>query len=301
MAEIKEIISEDYVHSANSLFHFMSDAKYLIAALKRQALCPRYCNEDVTYLRIRHDGDDFNKVAVLLKCFCDIPLRNIFRKFPVRLTDNNDLTEEQRQKLKTELSHTDLYGGYALAFSKKWGETKKLQPIYYLSTESEIVSQFSTMFHEVLNQDDLPDTVADALLNAMCYFKPLRGTMRHNMETSDGEIISCEIFKNFHDEHEWRYVPFKSIVNNMPLDCLIANGAVGSGFLRGMSDKIEEQGFEVAWLTFKYEEIRYIIVPNYSARREIIEAINTLSFDEDIQRPILISKILVLDDIIKDF
>lgn len=303
MAEIKEIIDEDYVHSANSLFHFMSESKYLIDALKRRALCPRYFVEDVSYLNIQYDGDDFERIAVLQKCFCDIPLGSIIKRFPIRITDKS-ITEQQRQKLKNEISHTDLYGGYGLAFSKPWGEKKKLQTIQYLSNQSERVSYFSKMINEGLLQDNTSDDMSDALLNEMCYLKPLRGTMRHNLKCEDGEKVSCEISKNFHDEHEWRYVPFGVTIDNESLDCLLANGIVDSGILKSMSDKLEDIEFKETWLTFEYEDIRYIIVPDNASRREIIDVLNSLSievFDNPIQCSILISKILVLEEIKKDF
>ncbi len=122
----------------------------------------------------------------------------------------------------------------------------------------------------------------------------------------DGDRIKCEIFKNFHDEHEWRFVPVDTVIDGNPLDCLIANGAIGSGFLPKISDSIEEERFKDAWLPFEYDDIRYIIVPNKAGRLEVIEAIHGLPdelFSEDlsIQKAILISKILILDDIIKDF
>ena len=304
MTSIKEFIGEDYVHSANSLFHFMNEEKYLISALRRKALCPRYCSEDISYLKITNGGTDFSKVAVLQKCFCDIPLRNIVRKFEIHLTENNDLSDEQKRKLRLECSHTDLYGRYALSFSKKWGEEKKLQPVHYISQESAGTARFSQMFHDVLQLEDLPDSVSDMLLNWLCFLKPLRGTMWHRLETEDQERVDCEIFKNFHDEHEWRFVPADFDVDGTKFDSLIANGAVGSGFLRSMSDKIEEERFRSVWLPFQYEDIRYIVVPDGSGRRNVIEAIQKLpdgTFEDLFQQATLISKILVLDDIMKDF
>ena len=306
MADIKEFIGEDYVHSSNALFHFMSERKYLTDALKRKALCPRYCNEDVAYLNIHRDDIEFKEVAVLQKCFCDIPLRNIIKPFRVFLTENNNLTEEQMKKLPTECSHPDLYGGYAIAFSKRWGEENHLQPIHYLSQKADCVNRFSTMFNGVLLENDLPDMISDALLNWMCFLKPLRGTMWPALRLNDGSEIKCEIFKNFHDEHEWRFVPFDTIIDGNPLDCLVANGAIGSGFLFSMSNKIEEERFRDAWLQFQYDDIRYIVVPDKAARLEVIKSIRDLpeelfSGDLLLQKATLISKILVLDDIMKDF
>ena len=55
-------------------------------------LSPRYCEEDIRYLKI----SNLKRMAYPMKCFCDI---NIHK-----------LTE-----------HLDWYGYYGLAFSKEWG------------------------------------------------------------------------------------------------------------------------------------------------------------------------------------
>ncbi len=307
MTEYIEIIGEDYVHSSNSLFHFMTSPKYLTDALKRKALCPRYCNEDIEYLSIVRDGAAFNEVSVLQKCFCDIPLGNIIKRFPVKLIDNNSLSDEEMRCIPHEFSHPDFYGKYALAFSKKWGEINKLQPIHYLSNDADVVKQFSKMMCNVLQEENLPDSVSDALLNWMCYFKPLRGTMKRREEIDSKGKIEIEVYKNFHDEHEWRYVPYGVEVNGHPLDCLIANGAVQSGLLKAISDSFEEEEYRPIWLPFQYDEIKYIIVPNNAGRLEIIKTIHDLPEDKfevgdiGLQKSILISKILMLDDVKKDF
>ena len=64
---------DDYVQSANTLFHFMKKGAYLKDALARKALVPRYCTEDISYLNIRSEGNVYSEIAVLQKCFCDIP------------------------------------------------------------------------------------------------------------------------------------------------------------------------------------------------------------------------------------
>ena len=43
---------DDYVQSANTLFHFMQRQEYLSALLKRRALVPRYCQENIAYLSL---------------------------------------------------------------------------------------------------------------------------------------------------------------------------------------------------------------------------------------------------------
>ena len=301
---------EDYVHSANALFHFVKESKYLIDDLSRKALCPRYCNEDVKYLQIRNGDEEFKEISILQKCFCDIPLRNILRPFPVKLTDNNkDLSDEQVKLIPSNQNHTDLYGKYAIAFSKSWGERSKLQPIHYLCDESECVISFSKMIAASLSENELPDVVADSMINWLCYLKPLRGTMHRRIETENHEKIDIEIYKNFHDEHEWRYVPFTVSRVDPQIDYLIAAKKLieRPELLRKMSDTINDTKFKNAWLPFQYDDIRYIIVPDNNGRIEIINAIRSfdtsLFYGDDIelQKSILISKILLLDDIKKDF
>ena len=75
--------SEDYYQSANSLFHFMKEADYLHTALSQKALIPRYCREDIRFLQININNITFSEIAVLQKCFCDIPLHNITSKLPI--------------------------------------------------------------------------------------------------------------------------------------------------------------------------------------------------------------------------
>lgn len=300
------LIREDYAHSANSLFHFMGESKYLLSALKRKALCPRYCEEDISYLHIHNDGMDYKRALVLQKCFCDIPLQNIARKFLVYPTKNNKFDAEQERETLKECSHTDLYGRYALAFSKQWGEENKVQPIHYMSLKGGIVTRFSNMINEALLKDDFSDIISDWLLNWICLFKPLRGTMRHRLIMEDDRKIECEFFKNFHDEHEWRFIPFDISINGQLFDCLITNEEIirSDDIILSMNNAIEEERCDKMWLSFNYDDIRYIIVPDNFGRREVVEFVQSLPremFAEEIQRAMLISKILVLDEIKRDF
>ena len=71
---------------------------------------------------------------------------------------------------------------------------------------------------------------------------------------------------------------------------------------------LEHEKYRKLWLEFSYDDIRYIIVPDIHDRIEIIKTITALPdscFDnqDDIpmQKNILISKILVLAEIRKDW
>ncbi|KJS20671.1 MAG: hypothetical protein VR72_12840 [Clostridiaceae bacterium BRH_c20a] len=74
---------DDYAQSANTLFHFMSKSEYLKSILINRAIVPRYCMENIEYLDIRIGDVSFKEVAILQKCFCDIPFH--------KLTDNFEL------------------------------------------------------------------------------------------------------------------------------------------------------------------------------------------------------------------
>ena len=301
--------NEDYVQSANCLFHFMSEADFLFDTLNRKALCPRYNAEDVEFLNIQNDSIKFERLAVLQKCFCDISLRNIFRPFSIELTENNTLTNEEKAKIPKTLTHYDLYGQYAIGFTKKWGEKSKLQPIHYINEKSDLALLFSQSLNTSLSEENLPDDISDAMLNLLGFLKPLRGKMLHRVYDSDNKKHEIEMFKNFHDEKEWRYVPYNLIIDEQPIDGIIANPNItkDSGLLRYLSDKIKDDAYREIWLHFDYDDIRYILVPDKSGRKQLIDTIVNMDIklfekeNENAEKNMLISKILVLDEIEKDF
>ena len=83
---------------ADTLFTFTSHLEYLIPIIKLAMISPRYCEEDIRYLKVR----GIKRIAYPMKCFCDINLHRL---------------EE----------HLMWYGYYGLAFSKEWGMKNKIQ------------------------------------------------------------------------------------------------------------------------------------------------------------------------------
>ncbi|MCD8300173.1 MAG: hypothetical protein LUC41_03245, partial [Clostridiales bacterium] len=70
----------------------------------------------------------------------------------------------------------------------------------------------------------------------------------------------------------------------------------------------EKDSYRFLWLRFDYQDLRYIIVPNKKARDGVIDVICRIpdtGFAEDadvnLQKYRLISKILVLEEIGKDW
>ena len=300
---------DDYAQSANTLFNFMKEEKYLKGILQQKAIKPRYCVETVDYLNI-HKGDiQFNEVAVLQKCFCDIPFHKLADTFPLNGTGENfeKLGAEEKAELERNNTHFDYYGKYAIAFSKTWCEQHNFQPIHYLNKDSHYTEDFRNLFQHILTDTDVLDQYVQDVINRLSYIKPLRGIMKRKVRLKGVEDIEVELYKNFHDEREWRYVPKSSSLEALSMGAVIANPKMVA-LHREISQQLEDEKYNELWLKFSYDDIRYIIVPDAHSRINIIKEIMDLAmekFDDgnniELQKQILISKILVLDEIRRDW
>ena len=303
---------DDYAQSANTLFHFMGKAEYLKDLLIRRALVPRYCIENIAYLRICDEENEYKEVAVLQKCFCDIPFHKLTETFSLQGVGQayDTLSEEEKKKVSTNNTHPDFYGTYAVGFSKNWGEKHNLQPVHYLNEESNHTREFSRVFGSVLQADDISDEYADDMLNRLSFVKPLRGIMERQVQKIDKKGVTVELWKNFHDEKEWRYVPDSNALAECHIERIIANPYMLNleRAINDMNKSLEAVEYEKLWLKFDFDDIRYIIVPNSQARIDIINTIMSIPSDRfqnkkqiRLKKYILISKILVLDEIRKDW
>ena len=309
MAEHKQTAYEDYAQSANALFHFVSKDVYLKSILLDQALKPRYCVEDVEYLNLKRDEKVFLQIAVLQKCFCDIPLPKLTARSDVHFAQGEEekLEDDEKADITSRTTHTDLYGRFGVAFSKAWGEKRRLLPIHYVNENSSYVADFSRLFSAAIDQDDLSESVAEDILNRLSYIKPLRGTMDRKIPGETERYV--KIWKNFHDEREWRYVPDPNEMARLNIGRVIANDNVLKlkGMLKLLNDQLTTEGYKDLWIHYDYDDIRYIIVPDKEERNKFIEIILGLSSnrfggvqESKIRKAILISKILVLDEMRKD-
>lgn len=303
---------DDYAQSANTLFHFMKKFEYLEEILEKKAIVPRYCKEDLEYLNIEDGKNSFIEAFVLQKCFCDIPFHKLTESFQLQATGDNylNLSESEKSRVQNKYTHPDFYGEYAIAFSKRWGEKNNLQPIHYLNEHSQYTKNLSNLINQILNLDDVPDAYVDDLLNRLSFVKPLRGIMKRKFKRDDGIDVDIDFQKNFHDEQEWRYVPSIDVASALQKDTVIANPYLlemnGKGV--DISTGLSEEKYDLLWLKYSYEDVRYIIVPDGNARIDIINTIMSISDDKfsnqsdvAIQKYILISKILVLEEIRKDW
>lgn len=307
-----EWIYDDYAQSANTLFHFMKKPEYLKEILLKKAIVPRYCKENMDYLSLCSGSTSFREVLVLQKCFCDIPFHKLTENFYLRGEGENyeKLTDEEKKFLSGNNTHPDFYGEYGIAFSKSWGERQNLQPIHYLSEQSQYTKELSGLVEYVLNADEVPDLYADDILNRLSFVKPLRGIMKRKIRREGGEELEVSFYKNFHDEQEWRYVPGREALAAAKVEQVIANPHMLRMNEDGMDINagLAGEAYSSLWLKYSYEDIRYIIVPDANARIDMIRTI--LSVPEDkfssqsdisMQKHILISKILVLTEIRKDW
>ena len=307
--QISYLPYDDYAQSANTLFHFMTKPEYLESILRRKAIIPRYCVETIDYLNIYNGTHSFNEAAILQKCFCDIPFHKLADSFAVNGVGDvyESLSMDERVALEKNNTHFAYYGEYAVAFSKSWGEGKHLQPVHYLNKDSQYAKDFSALFERILQENDIPEEYSQDVINRLAYIKPLRGIMKRRIIRSDSSYATVEICKNFHDEREWRYVPNPDVLTALNTASIIANPHI-IPLANEISKGLEQETYRKLWLDFSYDDIRYIIVPNIHARIDIIKTINDLPdncFDKEddipIQKYILISKILVLAEIRKDW
>ena len=226
--QISYLPYDDYAQSANTLFHFMTKQEYLDSILRRRAIIPRYCIETIDYLNIHNGTRVFNEAAILQKCFCDIPFHKLADSFAVNGVGDvyESLSKDERADLEKHNTHFAYYGEYAVAFSKSWGERKHLQPVHYLNKDSQYAKDFSSLFERIFQDDDIPEEYSQDVLNRLAYIKPLRGIMKRRITRSDSSSATVEIYKNFHDEREWRYVPNADILASLNTESIIANPRV---------------------------------------------------------------------------
>lgn len=303
---------EDYTQSANTLFHFMSKMDFLETALKNKCLDARYCIEDISYLGLKLNGEPINEIAVLQKCFCDIPLAMSTKRSKIKILgiDLKKLSEKYIVNSDRYQSHTDFYGEYGIGFSKQWSENKNIQPIQYLAPCSQYTKNMSKFLQYLLDAEDISDIEFEDALMRFSFIKPLRGIMNRKLELQrkDGSIekdIDVHVEKNFHDEKEWRFVPkIEDIHTVFPEEYpIIANKYsisqihMDKDYLNYRIDELAKK--KVSSLPFEYDDIRYLIVPSQIQKYDLMNFIDSLKLSKE-QKYLLCSKILTLDQIRKD-
>lgn len=248
---------------ADTLFTFTPKLDFLIPYIKTRMISPRYCVEDISYLKIRK----LKKIAFPMKCFCDINMHRLG-------------------------VHLDWYGYYGLAFSKEWGMNRGIQPIQYLNQKSALRADFTTAFSAALTapttrKGSAQEKMKSFLLHELMYYKPYDGKME-NRNTGKTET------KCFTDECEWRFVPDVTAAGFE--QALHGDMIVNAGVLEEISNSMA--GIPEISLQFNYDDLKYIIVKTRADFEKLVSELSDL--DDSIQHE-LISKVLVWDVSGRDF
>lgn len=250
---------------ADTLFTFTTQLKYMVTTIKSKMISPRYCDEDIKYLKI----PKLKKIAYPMRCFCDINMHRL------------DV-------------HLEWYGYYGLAFSKEWGMRNGIQPIQYINPDSDLCRDFSTAFTSALRANPEKESASQIkmknfLLHEMMYYKPYEGKMKNR---NTGKIEN----KCFTDECEWRFIPDVTVAGfeQAYYDVTIFN----AGVLNDLSNSMA--GIPEISLGFDYSDIKYIIVKTKEDFEILANEIVSLELEEMIEHQ-LISKIIVWDSSRGDF
>ena len=246
------------VQSPDTLFHFVKKIDYLYTILDSKLIFPWYCEEDVSYLKL----DGISKIAIPMKCFCDIKLHN----------------------LKT---HIHDYGNYGIAFSKEFGIRNGIQPIQYLNPKSDLAKNLAHTFNLVKNDDRDDESLNELksfLLHSLMYCKPDQGIFV-NRDTGK-DVIKC-----FTDECEWRFVPdVSSLAYNQ---ILLDENAINNEDIMNNYNVPLSQESSVS-IPYSYSDVKHIILKTESDFTDFTEHLSHLNLSVH-EREKLISKVIIWD------
>ncbi|WP_180229415.1 abortive infection system antitoxin AbiGi family protein [Bacillus wiedmannii] len=253
------------IQSANVLFKFMGELRFLKEIIEKMAILPRYYEEKIDYLNI--NGVD--KIAFPMSCFCDIHLNKL-------------------------VPHMENYGYYGIGLSKEWGIQKGIQPIHYINPYSPLREDFSNIFSDTLKQSlevrEKNSSYNNYLLHNLFYMKPLEGDMIVNREYHT---------RNFHDEREWRFIP-NVLEAGTDLPLVLDPEQMNPNSYQVYSNGITK--CSNLWLNFELDAIKYIIVKDSYDRAELIKFIvENMNEISDLQKYTLISKVLAFNELQEDW
>jgi len=249
--------------SPDSLFHFTSCFENLLGILDN-TFYPRYCYEEFNL--IDKDKQQFAEDAFPMVCFCDIPLSQL-------------------------MTHIETYGRYGLGMTKEWGIRKGLNPVIYFNKNSHMANRLSVVTNGLLWSTN---PVAQAFYEVMLYIKPYEGILYRNGGAAKENI-------RFYDEHEWRYVPHRSVLkkNNMELS-IQRHIYEHPEKLADANRKLETVETR---LSFEADDIKYIIIDEECQINEMVSKLRDIKSgrydNEVIDR--LASRITTVKQIESDF
>lgn len=249
--------------SPDTLFHFTRSLNNLLGILNN-TFYPRYCYDEFDL--IDNDSQPFIEDAIPMVCFCDIPLSLL-------------------------INHIHRYGHYGLGMTKEWGIKKGLNPVIYFNKNSHLAKKFSVLTNDLIWEHTL---TAQAFHEIIGYMKQYEGTLFRNGRTVKDNV-------RFYDEHEWRYVPDRSILIDNSIELSIQKHRyMNSKELADANRKLE---MEPTRLSFQADDIKYVIISEENQINQMIEKLRDIKgsrYDKDtVDR--LVSRIITVKQIKNDF
>ena len=190
-------------------------------------------------------------------CFCDIPIS--------RISD-----------------HTSVYGEYGIVLTREWGISKGLNPIFYISSSSNVRGSLLGMFK---NPSEAEPQSKFYVMNTLAHLKPLKGGI-----TIHGEYV----VKSFYEECEWRYVP---IIEEGRYAFLSPEEFENEEILESANEERRADGM----LKFTVNDIRHLFVKNNDDVPPFVDFIESqLTSYTSNDRKLLFTRIITLEEILPD-
>ncbi len=250
--------------SPDSLFHFTPSLDNLLGILKN-TFYPRYCYDEFDL--IDNDTQSFIEDAVPMVCFCDIPLSQL-------------------------IGHINRYGRYGLGMSKEWGRREGLNPVIYFNKNSYLAKQLSVLTNTLIGGSN---PTSNAFGEVMLSIKPYEGTLYRG-----GRAVKENV--RFYDEHEWRYIPDRSIINakKIGLTFLQRHMYLNTEELAKANRKLET---DETRLSFDANDIKYIIIEDEDQINGMIEELRDIKGSRYDRKTVdrLTSRIITVKQIRNDF
>lgn len=280
----------------SSLFHYsgtLENLKHIIS----DGFKPNFCKETFNIF------EDVFCVGIPMVSFCDIPL-------------TRSTTFKNR------------YKDYAIGLSKSWGLEKGLNPVLYVTKNSQVLSTISSIYERqaVSNEnftnrlksdgrndvdkgvkqwtiechiDDAHDKISamNEFLNSTCDRLTLFGYTKEYQGVGRDKRLQCN-----YEENEWRYI----LRENLSEDIIWQWNVDSYNKWRG-DPKTKKPISNFAPLIFGIKDVNFIIVSKDYQIPKLITYINSLNrFGgnnnlTEFDRSILISKLISMESINKDF
>ena len=249
--------------SPDSLFHFTSSMSNLLGILDK-TFYPRYCYEE--FELIDETKERFMHNAIPMVCFCDIPLSQL-------------------------MNHIDTYGKYGLGMTKEWGIRNGLNPVVYFNRSSNMANNLREAVIQLLRSKS---PTIKVLAEIIMYLKPYEGILYRG-----GQVTKKDV--RFYDEHEWRYVPARIVMEKNKLELAIPEDLYRRP--EKLADANKKLERDETRLSFNANDIKYIIIGEERETNQMIRKLRDIKgsrYDTDtIDR--LASRIITVKQIENDF